>query len=737
MRKLIILVILGVILVSSISAEIIFTVQPNSVYNLGEIIKAPLTIKTTQDVTGVLDVNLICGGKEVNFFRNGVTLSAGAEQKFDTSLILRKSFIGDLEGSCLIKAVIDNEYALTNNFKISSSINSQEVFSAQEISPGEPLVITGTATKESGASVEGFVQAEIKAPNSTNIDPALLSQIATVNNGAFTISLTTQKNMPAGEYGLTLTIYERDSSNEVTNQEIKELSFTVKQVPTNIEIILDNRTVNPSAQVKISPILYDQSGLYISSPIDIEIKNSKGKIVEKTQIESGENTNFLINSNEPPSTFTITATYGSIQKQATFDINPKADIRIQTENETVTLTNIGNVPYCNKTILVRIGNNPLNLNPCLQVDEVQKYSLSAPNGEYPIEIIADNQKISGSAVLTGSAINIKEISNSVLSRKPFIWIFVVLIFGLMAFTVYKKGYKRSLVGGYVEIKRKSPPSSSSSLSSKPLAQKSNQSQQSFSQQRQQTKETPSRMALSSLEYTPKFYQQPMQKSEPTKSIPNQLPSRVRKISANESLMENVITSNISKAQLSLSIQGQSQTACVVCLKVRNYNEWKANSGVQETLSKAIEAGKSAKAIVYENQENTFFILAPVKTRSLKNDKDGITLAQKVKDILNYHNRIQRQKMNFGLSVSTGNLIIKLNRDIFEFAPLGDTMTKARRLASIANENVLLDEKLRALLAGEIKTERVVGEGIVGHSITEVRDREEHEKFLKRFTERNR
>ncbi|MEK6918101.1 MAG: hypothetical protein AABW51_04085 [Nanoarchaeota archaeon] len=724
MKRVIFFVALSLMLISSTSGEIIFTAQPTPIYNLGEIIKVPLTIKTTNDVTGVLDVNLICNGKEVNFFRNGVTLSTGEEQKFETSLILRKSFIGDLEGVCLVKATLENEYSLTNNFKISSLINSQETFSTQEISPGDSLTITGTATKESGTSVEGFVQAEIKAPNSTNIDPALLSQIATVNNGAFTINLATQKNMPAGDYGLKLTIYERDSSNEVTNQEIKELSFSVKQIPTKINIVLDKQEVDPSSQIKISPILYDQSGLYISSPIDVEIKNSKGKIVERAQIESGENTNFLINSNEPPSTFTITATYDQIQKQATFTVNPKADIRIQTENETITLTNIGNVPYCNKTILVKIGNNPLNLNPCLQVDEVQKYSLSAPNGEYSIEIDAGNQKISGSAVLTGSAINIKEISGAVLSRKPLIWIFVVLIFGLMAFTVYKKGYKKSFVGGYVEIKKKSPGiiSSSKSLSQKPV-------QQFSSAQKSQYKEFSSKPTIASLEYAPP-QQKPLQRSEPVKNIPSPLPSGVRKISPNESLLENVMTSNISKAQLSLSIQGQSQTACIVCLKVRNYNEGRSNGGVKETLSKAIETGKSARAMVYENQENTFFILAPIKTKSIKNDKEGIALAQKVKDILNYHNRVQRQKMNFGLSVSTGNMIIKQNKDIFEFAPLGDAMTKARRLASISNESVLLDDKLRALLGGEIKTERVVGEGIIGHSIMQIRDREETEKSTK-------
>jgi hypothetical protein len=729
MKREIIFLALILIFVSSVSAEVIFTIQPDSVYNLGEIITVPITIKSTQAVAGVLDGNLICNGQEINFYKNGITLSAGQEEKLEPSLVLKKSLIGELTGECIIKISLEGEYALTNAFKVSSLIDIKESLVAQEISPGETLTITGTANKESGAVVDGFIRAEILPFNSFALDPAILSQISTINQGKFAAEISTQDNMPAGTYRLRITAYERDSSGEATNKGIKELVFSVKQIPTNIEIILENKSVNPGSQVKISAILYDQTGVSIPFQIDVEIKNSKGKVVERAQIESGDSIDFITKSNEPPAGFVVSAVYGEIKNQNSFEINSKEDIKIQVSNETLILTNTGNVPYCEKTVLVKIGDEPLNIVPCLDVDESQKYSLSAPNGEYPIEVIANNQKISGSAVLTGSAVNIKEISNAVLSRKPFIWIFVVLIFGLMVFSVYKKGYKRSFVGGYVEVKKKSPTTASTSLVQKPV-------QKSYSQQNSQ-RETPSRMALSSLEYAPRSYKPLPKQTQVAQNTQQKFPSEGIKRVPSESFLSHITTSNISRGQLILSIQGESQNASVICLKIRNYNEAKAIGSVRETLSKAIEMGKSAKAIIYENQENTFFILAPIKTKTIKNDKEGIALAQKIKDVLNYHNRIQRQRMDFGVSVSTGNIIVKLNRDIFEFAPLGDTMAKARRLAAISNQNVLLDDKLRALYGGEIKTERVVGEGIVGHSISQIRDREEHEKFLRKFTERNR
>ena len=66
-----------ILLLSSVSAEVLFNSQPKAVYNLGETIPVPLTIKATSEISGDFKVNLICDGQELNFHKSGVALSTG------------------------------------------------------------------------------------------------------------------------------------------------------------------------------------------------------------------------------------------------------------------------------------------------------------------------------------------------------------------------------------------------------------------------------------------------------------------------------------------------------------------------------------------------------------------------------------------------------------------------------------------------------------------------------------
>lgn len=123
MKRLIILSILSVFLISFVSADILLLQQPNEIYNFGEAISIPVIVKTTTELSGNLQMDLICNGEEINFYKNGVSLSTGEEKEIDAALVLSKEIIGNLEGFCLIKIFLKNDFILTKEFKISKLIN--------------------------------------------------------------------------------------------------------------------------------------------------------------------------------------------------------------------------------------------------------------------------------------------------------------------------------------------------------------------------------------------------------------------------------------------------------------------------------------------------------------------------------------------------------------------------------------------------------------------------------------
>ena len=66
MKGIFIFVLALIVLVSSVSAEIIILQQPNAVYNYGDVLSVPFKVKTTGNFAGNFDANLICNGIQTN-----------------------------------------------------------------------------------------------------------------------------------------------------------------------------------------------------------------------------------------------------------------------------------------------------------------------------------------------------------------------------------------------------------------------------------------------------------------------------------------------------------------------------------------------------------------------------------------------------------------------------------------------------------------------------------------------
>ena len=184
MKRGIIILIFIICISSFISAgvvDIIFTQQIKSTYNLGDTIPIPVTIKTSSDINGLFQMDLICNGTAINFYKNGVNLVSGTEKTFDSSLVLIRGIIGDTKGTCKIKAILGMDYALSNEFKISDSLNITGNLQKTEFNPKDFLSLTGKIIKENGENLNGFIEAVI---TTSSIDKNT-TQSGVVTDGIF------------------------------------------------------------------------------------------------------------------------------------------------------------------------------------------------------------------------------------------------------------------------------------------------------------------------------------------------------------------------------------------------------------------------------------------------------------------------------------------------------------------------------------------------------------------------
>jgi len=669
MRRIIVSLLLVILLISTVSAEIIIKEQPKEIYNLGDLISIPTTVKAISDISESLQMDLICEGHQVNFYKNGLLLSAGEERTFQASAILDKSVIGELQGECKIKAILNEDYVLTKDFKISNYLTIEETSEQREFIPEEGLTLKGSVIKENGKEVNGFIDAEVVlvGKNSTSN----LFQSGTVNNGFFSMTISLPSDIAAGPYLVKLTAYEKNSAGDKTNNGFLNYNVAINQVPTNLELILEDEEIEPGTNLILKAILHDQTGESIDSTAVVTIKDNQKIVREQTEILTGENFEYAIKKSELPTEWEISAESNSLTAEMPFTILEKAELDIQIINKTVIITNIGNVFY-NKTASVKIGEEPLSIFVELDLNESQKYVLTAPEGEYEVEIqTQEGNSVNENVALTGKTIEIKEASGEFLNalKSPFAWIFIIVILGLVAWMIFRKVRKKPFAGREGKSKKKEKG------------------------------------------FNPK-------KEESLITAPN-------------------------KAELSLSIKGDKQDASIICLHLKNLEELvkqhnskkgKGQEGsAKEILQNIINEAEKHKVSVYRAQNNVFFILAPVKTKTYKNEKTGLQLSQSIKQSLIDYNKKAKQKIDFGISLNYGPIIAKQDGAALKFMSLGTLVTAAKKIASISKGEILLSEKINDKLRTSIKSEKHMHDKVPFYTISKVKkEDEENKKFIRNF-----
>ena len=390
-------------------------------------------------VNGILRTYLICDGiKKQVVPISYLSIKQGTQKNMNIEFPLIDSMIGDQKGNCFVQVNFSNSLANTQSFKLSNKINLNVSLNEDRVSPQEQIILDGVAIKEDKEPVNGFITLSIK---DTEIN---LTQV--VNNGRFKFKFSFPRETESKEYLLNFFTYEKDQENKITNQGTSSKKIFVKQIPNNLEIIINNKNIEPGEDLEIKTILHDQTGENIKTKTELKIFNDEKTLAEKT-VDTGTPFKISLATNESFGNYTISAVSKNIKNKIKFNIEKKESIKIKLINRTIIIKNTGNIPY-NKTLKIKIGNSTSDLKINLKLNEVKRYVLSAPDGEYSIEILSDGKtELKKHTFLTGNTVNIKESQNKIFGffNSPFVWIFTIIIFGLIAFILIKKEIGRAHV----------------------------------------------------------------------------------------------------------------------------------------------------------------------------------------------------------------------------------------------------------------------------------------------------
>lgn len=163
--------------------------------------------------------------------------------------------------------------------------------------------------------------------------------------------------------------------------------------------------------VNFKTILYDDKGSKINGVINYEIKNYYSEIISNGMVNSGETVDFKMLKNPRQGPWEISASYENVKTKELFEVNDLEKAEIRLEGDNLIIKNIGNVWY-DKNILIYIGDNDQTAKVYLEVGQIKKIRLTAPNGKYIVKVddgTMENKLVFNDVGLTGNVVGLEKI----------------------------------------------------------------------------------------------------------------------------------------------------------------------------------------------------------------------------------------------------------------------------------------------------------------------------------------
>jgi len=208
------------------------------------------------------------------------------------------------------------------------------------------------------------------------------------------------------------------------------LSFLVVPVyAEKIDIVMGNSYL-PGEDVSFKIILYDDENNKIDGQVNYVIQDYYTEIMGQGSSSSGDEVNFKIPENAIQGPWKIVASYNTLEVNRLFNVGELAKAEIVLQGDILTLRNIGNAVY-NKKILIYIGQNDQTADVYLDIGQVKKIRLTAPDGKYDIRVIEGNEEQVlefSDVILTGNVIGLERVfGEGFWQRYPIVGVFLIAL----------------------------------------------------------------------------------------------------------------------------------------------------------------------------------------------------------------------------------------------------------------------------------------------------------------------
>jgi hypothetical protein len=450
MRKTILFFTMLLLLASFASAGVSFFGVANKTYNLGDVINASFNVSSNVSGDALFGLRIICSNYDLQYYLAPAKLSVDGTVVSAPALKVSSKMIG----TCFLRAnveAIDNSFAElkdSSRFFVTDKLAINASLSKQEPKPADVLVVSAKVLPSYGV-FSGDARVSFDG------EQVLLL----INKSEFSYLLELNESIKSGEHKVLVEV-----NDSFGNTGSSELSFLLNPVASELLLHVNKEVFDPEQTLRYYAELRDQAGDTMPSEISSALISPDGKAVFAGTISSNAVANFTFDRFFTPGVYVLKASAAGFETLQKITVSRVENIDVSFDNRTVTITNLGNVPY-EKTLEVRLTKDDkdyviireVSLKPN-ESESIDLFKKVKSSGTYDVAISTEGEKAvvyedvaledkrsllektaAGSGAITGNLFGFGG-REPWLGKKPVLF-FLALIALFLVYFLFSKGSK--------------------------------------------------------------------------------------------------------------------------------------------------------------------------------------------------------------------------------------------------------------------------------------------------------
>lgn len=333
MKKGVLLFLIALLAVPSAFADITITTD-QSIYNLGNRIKASASILQDNSFEGLFELTISCDNYKLQYFLTPISLEANFRTAVNVpELAATSSMLGNckITGNLVTNDNLVIEQKNSNNFGVTSQLAVLPVKSKVTALPGDNILVSGIVNEAFGNNVLRASTRVVLDNYSSTIDAL---------DGKFNLTIELPKNIKSGRHTI-----EISASDQKNNAGSSSIELEVTAVPTYVALETSAAQLLPGSKIEITSSLYDQADDLINESLELSLDAPDSNNVFKKTMQSNEKIMYEFSQYSAPGIYALVSTYNNLVARTSINITSIREVKIKYGNETVLIENIGNIPF--------------------------------------------------------------------------------------------------------------------------------------------------------------------------------------------------------------------------------------------------------------------------------------------------------------------------------------------------------------------------------------------------------